>query len=115
MTRIAALLALAALFCAADVQAQHGSWVDDSDPRWDDYLVLRPHMLVVARIDRRGECLAVPMPARVDGDTLRRRKGADWALQVSGDSLTVHLPDRTRGFRRTDTRVLARCLADQSI
>jgi hypothetical protein len=106
---------LAFLFLAVPTHAQYGTWVDDSDPRFDDYLVLRTNALLVVRIDTAGECLGAPMKTWIDGDTLRRAVGKDWGLKVNQDSLTLHLPHKSRSFRRSDEPVIARCAADNSI
>jgi hypothetical protein len=109
------LLLLVFMSLAGSAHAQQGTWVDDTDPRFNDYLVLRPSALLVVRIDTAGECLGAPMKTWIDGDTLRRAVGKDWGLKVNQDSLTLHLPHKSRGFRRSDEPVIARCTADNSI
>jgi len=61
------LLLLLFITLAGSAQAQQGTWVDDTDPRFNDYLVLRSSALLVVRIDTTGECLGAPMKTWIDG------------------------------------------------
>jgi len=104
------------LVSALDTHAQTGTWVAHEED-WRDYVVLSEDVLMVVRIDDRGECMGAPMSIRMEGDTLRRRRGADWHLKVrrgQPDSLVVTTPNFRRAFERTLYNPVKRCTDSNS-
>jgi hypothetical protein len=113
---ILAAIVLGMLVTALDAHAQTGTWVAEEE-EWRDYLILSEDALILVRIDERGKCVGAPMPIKMDGDTLRRKKGADWHLSVKRgkpDTLTVTAPSFEREFARTLYNPIERCSQDDS-
>jgi len=106
-----AALVLGLLTAALDAHAQTGTWAAQ-EQGWTDYIVIEPPILLVVRIDDQGRCLGAPMPTKLEGDTLRRERGADWRVTVrrgEPDTLTVTMADTSRRFLRTLYDPVARC------
>jgi len=113
---ILAAIILGMLVGALDARAQTGTWVAEEE-EWRDYLILSEDVLILVRIDEKGDCLGAPMTVTIEGDTLQRQKGANWHLSVQRgkpDTLRVTAPSFEREFARSLYNPIKLCAQDDN-